>query len=120
MGSERSENEEFKQNITQVLLTLICIYVTIGYYALDQQQWYYLRDNVVDNVVCKNICFFHASIVQTVVGTARFNNHSVQGKSTTSYYNLAITLLCYGCANTACTTITKNHRGPSCLENNMA
>lgn len=36
MGSERSENEEPKQNITEVLLTLTFICVTIGYYALDQ------------------------------------------------------------------------------------
>lgn len=44
MGSERSKNEELKQNTTQVLLTLTFIYVTIGYYALDQQPWYSLLE----------------------------------------------------------------------------
>lgn len=38
MGSERSEYEEPKQNITEVLLTLTFIYVTIGYDALDLNQ----------------------------------------------------------------------------------
>lgn len=74
MGSERSENEEPKQNITEVLLTLTFIYVTIGYYYwINSHDTHYLRDNVV----CINMNFSHSSIVQTRVTTGRINNYSV-------------------------------------------